>query len=352
METVRTRHRQAASRRRAIAGWRLWLFAAFALGAFVAVVLHFGEIEEFGALMAGAHPIWMALAVALQCSTYLSVAGGWSLVLAAAGTPVPLPKLGRVAVTKLFADQVLPSAGMGGNVLLVDQLRYRGASEGAAVAALLLSMLGFYAAFSGFAVLTFVLLWFHDQATPFVAGIVTLFLAVAITIPSLALWLRRRGSRPLPKSIERFAVIKALLETVAKAPTDLLRDRKLLVRVALCNALIFLADAATLWVCLRALGVNAGGDTAFIAVIMAQIVVTLGPIPLGLGSFEATSTAMLRLLGVPLEAAFAATMLLRLMTLWLPLVPGLVMMRAMLFSRRPRRQALSITKAQQDIDLT
>jgi uncharacterized membrane protein YbhN (UPF0104 family) len=70
---------------------------------------------------------------------------------------------------------------------------------------------------------------------------------------------------------------------------------------------------------------------------MASIVVTLGPLPLGLGSFEATSTATLHLLGVPVEAAFAGTMLLRLLTLWLPLIPGMILMRGALM-RSPRRK--------------
>jgi uncharacterized membrane protein YbhN (UPF0104 family) len=39
------------------------------------------------------------------------------------------------------------------------------------------------------------------------------------------------------------------------------------------------------------------------------------------------STATLHLLGIPVEAAFAATMLFRLLTLWLPLLPGLFLMR-------------------------
>ncbi|ARR53336.1 TIGR00374 family protein [Rhizorhabdus wittichii DC-6] len=318
--------------------WRLWMFAGLALAAFIGFVFHLGEIGQFAALLARAKPVWLILAIILQLSTYASIATGWSLVLSTSGTPIPLGKLVRVAVTKLFADQVLPSAGMGGNVLLVDQLQRRGADEGAAVAALLLSMLGYYIAFAGLALLTFVLLWFHDQATPLMAGTVTLFLLVAVAIPSLALWLRRRGSRPLPHWVERIGPVRSLLESVAKAPTSLLRNRRLLARVTCCNALIFLADAATLLACLNGLGVEARPDTALIALIMAQIVVTLGPIPLGLGSFEATSTAMLRLLGVPLEAAFAATMLLRLLTLWLPLVPGLVLMRSFALGRRIQAQ--------------
>jgi uncharacterized membrane protein YbhN (UPF0104 family) len=58
----------------------------------------------------------------------------------------------------------------------------------------------------------------------------------------------------------------------------------------------------------------------------ASMVATLGPVPLGLGSFEAGSTASLVLLGVPLEAALAATLLLRGFTLWLPLSIGLALM--------------------------
>ena len=56
--------------------------------------------------------------------------------------------------------------------------------------------------------------------------------------------------------------------------------------------------------------------------MMASIVVTMRPIPLGLGTFEATAAAMLHALGVPIEAAITATLLLRGFTLWLPLIPG------------------------------
>jgi Lysylphosphatidylglycerol synthase TM region len=46
-------------------------------------------------------------------------------------------------------------------------------------------------------------------------------------------------------------------------------------------------------------------------------------IPLGLGTFEAACTGMLHLLGVPLEAALTGAVLLRGLTFWLPMIPGL-----------------------------
>jgi uncharacterized protein (TIRG00374 family) len=321
----------------AISRWRSWFFGAVLSAALVGTVFHWGEIRQFVLLINRAEPGWLAAALVLQLSTYASVAAGWRTVLNRAGTPKPLARLVRIAVTKLFADQALPSAGMGGNVLLVDQLRRLDVPRGTAVAALLLSMIGYYTAYALFAVTTLLLLWVNDKATPLMAGVVTLFLAIAIAIPGLALWLRHRGSRPLPPSIERIGFVRSLLDTVAQAPSRLLRDRNLLVRVAAFNALIFLADAGTLFACLHALGQDASFGTAFIGLIMASIVVTLGPIPLGLGSFEATSTATLRLLGVPFEAAFAATMLLRILTLWLPLLPGVILMRGAI--RTPSRRA-------------
>jgi uncharacterized protein (TIRG00374 family) len=325
-------------RLRSWSGYRAWLFAIILIGGLVGAILHFGDLQTFAVLIARARPQWLILAIALQLSTYFSVAQGWAFVLDKAKTPLPRARLIRVAITKLFADQALPSAGMGGNVLLVDQLHQRGAERSGAGAALLISMIGFYAAYAVFAIVTLLLLWFHDKATPLMAGLVTLFLLVALAIPSLALWLRHRGDKPLWAPIERIGPVRALLETVAQAPSHLLSDRRLLLQVAGCNALVFLADAGSLFACLHALGVEVRLGTALIAFIMASIVVTLGPLPLGLGSFEATSTATLHLLGVPVEAAFAGTMLLRLLTLWLPLLPGMVLMRGALM-RSPRRKS-------------
>lgn len=316
------------SRRTAVGSWRQWFFGLVVLAALIGAILHFGEIENFARLLTKAEPSWLALAILLQVSTYASVASGWALVLARAGTPRHPKRLMRIAVSKLFADQAVPSAGMGGNVLLVHQLVALGVPRGTAVAALLVSMIGYYVAFALFVIIMLLLLWLHDKATPLMVGLVTSFLLVALAIPSLALWLRHRGSQPLSLRLEQIAIARNLLEIVGQAPATLIGDRWLLWRVTICNGLVFLADAATLWTCLHALGESASFATAFIALIMAAMVVTLGPIPLGLGSFEMTSTATLRLLGVPVEAAFAATMLLRIFILWLPMLPGMMLMRS------------------------
>jgi uncharacterized membrane protein YbhN (UPF0104 family) len=290
-------------------------------------VLHFGDLESFGQMLRQAQPLWLLAAAGLQVITYMSVSLGWKLVLDKAGSPRGLIPLIPVALSKLFADAIIPAAGMGGNIVLVDRLVKLGVPRGAAVAALLITMIGYYAAFAMFALLMLLMLWLHGKATPLLAGVVTAFLLVALAIPSLALWLRRRGSHPLSPFLEHIPVVHSLLHVVGEAPAKLLADRSLLAGVAACNASIFLVDAATLQVCLFALGHPTGYSTAFIALMGASILAALAPIPMGLGSFEAGSTAMLSLLGIPVPAALGGTLLLRGFTLWLPLLPGLVIMR-------------------------
>jgi uncharacterized membrane protein YbhN (UPF0104 family) len=72
---------------------------------------------------------------------------------------------------------------------------------------------------------------------------------------------------------------------------------------------------------------DVGPGAAFASFILASIVATLSPLPLGLGTFEATCMALLHLLGGGLEASLAATLIFRGLILWLPMLPGLWLMR-------------------------
>lgn len=304
-----------------------WLAVMVGIAAAGLLVRHLTDLQHFAILVRQAQPLWLLVGLGLQVSTYVMVALSWKLVLLRAGLRRKLHVLLPVSISKLFADQALPGAGLGGHVLLVDRLMALGAPRGAAAATLLISMIGYYLAYMVLALAMLLVLWLHHRATPLLSGLVTTFLLVALAIPLLALWLRHRGSQPLPPWLERVGPVRSILTTIGEAPVDLVGDRRLLVRVSLLNGGVFLADAATLAVCMRALGMAWDPATAFLALMAGSIAATLAPIPLGLGSFEASSTAMMASLGVPVEAALTATLLLRGLTLWLPLLPGLVLMR-------------------------
>lgn len=307
-----------------------WVLGIAVITIIVGAVLRIGDLHAFAMMLRNAHPGWLLAAVGLQATTYASVAEGWKIVLGRTDTPQPLHRLYLIAVGKLFADQVIPVAGMGGNMFLIDRLTALGVGRGNAVATLLVAMIGFYVVYGVLALAMLMALCVEGLASIWIALFVLVFLAVATAIPGLALWIQRRGLRPVSPRLARFASIRALVKIVGEAPKQLLIDRRLIVRVAAVNGLVFLADAASLMVCFLALGQPVGFSIAFVAVMTASMIATLGPIPLGLGTFEAGATGILAVMGVPVEAALAATLLLRLFSLWLPLVPGFLLIRTAL----------------------
>lgn len=307
---------------------RTWLFGFLAAAALTAAVLHFGDLQRFSTILQEARPQWLAVALALQLATYWANASAWRAVLRAAGHHCALAPLMRIAISKLFADQAVPTGGMSGNVLLIDQLILLGVPRGVASAALILSIVGYYMAYAICTFAAFALLSINQEASPALLLALTAFLGLAAAIPAAALWLARRGGNALAGRLRQIGWLAGMLETIGAAPDNLLRDRVLVAKVAGCNLTVFVADALTLWVCLHALGLAAAPWKAFVTLVLASIVATIGPVPMGIGTFEATSTGTLSMLGITAEGAFSATMLLRIVTLWLPLLLGLILVRS------------------------
>jgi uncharacterized protein (TIRG00374 family) len=310
-----------------LASWRSWLLAALLIGGLVISVLHWGDVKEFGKLLTEAKPVWLAVAVALQLATYVGLAAQWWLVLRKGRTPEEGGDLLRLTFAKHFADQVVPTAGLSGNVLVVDRLVSLGVPRANAVAALLLQIVAYYISYALGALWVLVVLWWKDRSSLLLTAAVLVFLVIAIGMPWTTLWLHRRGQERLPKWVARWSKASNFFKLVGEAPRKLVRDPQLIARLTLLNGAVFVADAATMQACVLALGVHAPLSAGYVAFMFASIAVILGPIPMGLGSFEAVSIAMLRLFGVPFEAALSATLLFRGFTLWLPLIPGGVLLR-------------------------
>jgi uncharacterized protein (TIRG00374 family) len=312
---------------RGASNWRNWLLAGLLVAGLVLAVLHWGDVKKFADLLTHARPLWLGAAALLQVGTYSGLSAQWWLALRRARTPKPLGELFRLTLAKYFADQVVPTAGVSGNVVLVDRLVRLGVPRGNAVAALLLQVNAYYGSYAIGALLLLLVLWWKSRVSVLLGGAVFLFLGVAAGIPSLILWLQRCGQEKLPGWASKWSKARDFFELVGEAPRDLTRDPQLIAWLTLLNLLVFLADAATMQSCILALGVHAPLSAGYTAFMMASIAVILGPVPMGLGSFEAVSIAMLRLFGAPFEAALSATLLFRGFTLWLPLIPGGLLLR-------------------------
>lgn len=301
--------------------------AALLVAGIVVAVLHWGDVKRFGKLVTEAKPLWLLLAVLLQFATYIGLAAQWWLTLRRGRSPEDGSDLLRLTFAKHFADQVIPTAGMSGNVLLVDRLVSLGVPRENAVAALLLQIIAYYFSYALGALWVLVVLWWKSRMSWLLTTAVLVFLVVAAGIPWLTLWLHRRGEGHIPSWIAGWSKAKHFFELVGEAPRELVRDPNLIAWLTALNLAVFVADAGTMQACIHALGVHAPLSAGYVAFMFASIAVILGPIPMGLGSFEAVSIAMLRLFGVPFEAALSATLLFRGFTLWLPLIPGGLLLR-------------------------
>ncbi|HML10221.1 MAG TPA: lysylphosphatidylglycerol synthase transmembrane domain-containing protein [Stellaceae bacterium] len=326
----RTRRRASQGGGTPGASWRSsapWISGFLTLGAIVLIVVHLGTLEEFTRLVVALRPAWFLLALMAQAATYVSASVAWARTLRFAGHPRPLSLLVPLGVAKLFTDQVVPTGGVSGAILVTRALARRGVPTHAAMAVLLVGLVSYFAAYLLAVVIGLGILWLHHRANVGLLAVVGVFIVIVVAIPWGVLWMKAKGPRLLARWVKRLPGAAQLLRSIADAPTGLVRDVRLLVQTTSLELLIFALDSLTLWLVLRGLGQDPPLWVAFVSFVMASMAATLGPIPLGLGTFEAANIGMLHHLGIIIEAALAATLILRGLTFWLPMLPGLYLAR-------------------------
>jgi glycosyltransferase 2 family protein len=306
---------------------RRWAFGLLVLAALILAVLHFSDIAELTTLARSARPEWLLLALLAQAGTYLCAGSVLREALKKAGRRVPLRRLATLGLVKLFADQAVPSLGLSGTILLLRGLARRDIPATMTMSALLVDVVSYYGAYLVVVLIGVGLLWVNHRASATVLAGATIFAAIVVAILVGLLWLRHLGRVSLPSWTTRFPKAVSLLNAVVLARSDLLRSRRLMTKVTLLQLSIFVLDALTLWLSFQALGRAPAFWNCFVAFVVASAAATMGPIPLGLGTFEAACVAILRVLGVPLGRGLAATLLLRFLTFWLPMVPGVLLTR-------------------------
>jgi glycosyltransferase 2 family protein len=306
---------------------RSWVLGLALLLGLILVVTHLGELEGFLTLARDAEPLWVLVALGLQMFTYVCAAGVWHQALRRAGTNVPLRTLVPLGVAKLFSDQALPSGGISGAGFFVAALRRHHVPSELCMATLVLSVITHYLAYLVLALVSLLLLWQYHSVQAWVISVLGLFALVAVVLPTVLLVAQFRGRSLFAPLLRYWPSLEQFFEKLDHAPSKLVKSPILLFRVTVLQAAVFLLDAATLWVLLQAIGVEVSLWVALPSFMVASMVATLSPVPLGLGTFETACVAMLTLLGVQLEAALTATLLLRGLTLWLPMLPGLWLVR-------------------------
>jgi Mg2+-importing ATPase len=317
---MRTGHR--APPNAPAAAWLSWLLGAAFLIAVIVAAIHYAEQRAFVGLMERANPAWVIVAIALQAGTYVAQGAVWRRVASAADYRLSWRTTLELSLAKLFADQALPSAGLSSSVLVARALEQRRIASGAVRASVVINIASYHLAYVLTLTAALAVLFARHEANTVVLTTAVLFLLFSIGLAAAVLALAGRPHERLARAVRGLRGVRTTLDFVSRADAHLVRGARVIVDTTLWQAAIVVLDATTMWVLIRALGATASPGGVFAAFMVASLFRTMGIVPGGLGTFEATSVLMLRMTGVDLAVALSATLLFRGLTFWLPMLPG------------------------------
>jgi uncharacterized protein (TIRG00374 family) len=308
---------------RRLKGLLRWLPGTALLVGLAVVALQKVEWEHFAEIVQRAEPMWLIAAVLMQLGTYLCAAATLQRGIKASGVSRNLFGLVPLGLAKLFVDQVVPTGGLGGTVLVVRALERRGVARGVATAAVVVNTLAFYASYAVAVGGALAYLYLRHGVSRAILILLTLFAIYAVAMPVLILWIVYGGRRAQQGWVSRVPGLNKAIHAMQEAPTSTLRHPLIFLESVILQLGIIVLDGWTLDALLRSIGHPAPFLVVFTSFVLASIAATLSLLPGGVGSFEAGSVAAMRYLGIPLEVALTGTLLLRGLTLWLPMIPGI-----------------------------
>ena len=291
-------------------------------------VFRFTELQHFIELAAAADARWLVLGILAQALTYVCAGGVWWLALRHAGYAMRLREFAFLGIGKLFVDQALPTGGASGTVLVAASLRNRGIPLRIAFFAMLVGLLSYYSAYLASAIATFAIIWTNHRMGFALATAFAVFALVALFVPLAVIALRSLSQRYIPAWLKRRKTVQIILLEMSEAPLFELMTLRLFFGTVAFQMAVVVLDAATLWISFKAIGYSIDPLVAFAGMVSGSIGATIGPAPLGLGTYEGSAVAILTVLGVPVAPSLTAVVLFRGLSFWLPMLPG------MGFSRR------------------
>ena len=297
------------------------------LAAVIYFALHIGEARQFLDLVKGADPLWLLAGAGYQAVTYVLNGAVWYLVLKKFGTYVPLWPLAKLSLAKMSMEKMVPAGGLGGSMMLVRSLESKGASEDAASASLVVDTISLQASRALSIVLSVAILWVYNGLHYMVIVVSLVFALFSAAILGAIFWLIYTNNRDIPRWMKRFPGVGAIVRCVADAPPESVENKSLLWKATSLKIAMLLLQVATLDAMLRSIGHSARADHLFASFSMSSAASIVTLIPGGVGAFEGFSILMLGLLKVPIAAGLAATLMLRVFILWLPMIPGFFVLR-------------------------
>lgn len=268
---------------------------------------------RFSQVVGEADWAWVGFAVLFSSLTYVAAA---MALLGFVPEKVPFVRTVFAQVAGSFVKLVAPAA-VGGVALNARFLQRAGVRPGHAVASVGASQL--FGLGSHVTLLLFFGYLTGTEHTPtlspsrtVIAGLLTAAVLVLIVtaVPALRRWVSNR--------------LRSLFAGVVPRMLDVVQRPQKLVTGIGGMLLLTLLFVMCLDACVRAFGADVSYASIAVVFLAGNALGSAAPTPGGLGAIEAALIAGLITFGVPKEVATPAVLLFRLMTLWLPVLPGWV----------------------------
>ncbi|WP_169738301.1 lysylphosphatidylglycerol synthase transmembrane domain-containing protein [Patulibacter minatonensis] len=288
---------------------------------------HVGFLNDTWQKVRTGDPVWLIVAVVLEGFSFAGYVYVFNATARRAGLMLPRFTSWRIVLAGVAATRLLATAGAGGIASTTFALRRHGldarhaAATVAAQIAIIYVWFVLLIAVCGFAL--FVFGHGHNAITIVPAGIAVLLLVVAVLGRSALRRLAGSTSEREGKIARALASIPGTLDDGVHTVSTLVRERD---PAIFGGALWWLADAAVLWAACHAFGASPNVLDICMAYLIGQVA-NLLPIPGGLG-VEAGLLGMLIAFGVPGGVAVLASLTQRLVSTWLPALPGAIALAA------------------------
>jgi uncharacterized protein (TIRG00374 family) len=154
----------------------------------------------------------------------------------------------------------------------------------------------------------------------FGATVIALALAMGFSADKAARWLTRMSQRRHGSFFKKLATVPGTLHGGVEATIEVLHRPK----PSLLGAVVYWAfDIATLWACFRAFGATPPIAVVVLAYYVGQLANAL-PIPGGIGGVEGGMIGSFIAFGINGSTAVLAVLAYRIISFWLPILPGSV----------------------------
>lgn len=316
-----------------------YVLAGAVVGAVVVIALtHRATVGAGSHSLAGAHLGWLALAAVGAVAIWIA---GTITQLGSIPVRPPFGRLLAVQAAASFANHVLP-AGCGGIGVNIRFLRRHGLDSGAAASATglkavaggathFLLLVAAVAISPALAARVSAPLSWHSltaKATivlPWVMGGASL-----VVLAAVILLLRARWRRLL---LDRYATGRSRVGCEVRRLGAVVRNPYRASALWLGSASTRLLHAVVLFAVLRSLGVPVAVGTAVVVYLLVSALSGLVPSPGGLGALDAALLGALAAVGIAAPVALGAVLGYRLITVWLPFLPGALALTVLLRRR-------------------